>query len=130
MRPSTPERVGVRDHVRGVAVSVVVAAVWVGLATWRPTSTFHFAPLIAAGAWPYLLRRGPLRVAALDAGRAAVAAGVFVAVVGIGLHVAGLLRGPTLWGGGAAVVEVMLAAGVGAATGYRLARCGIPADGQ
>lgn len=121
-----PERVDRRDHGRGAAATAVVIVAWVLLALWRPTSTFHFAPLVAAGAWPFLLRRGPLRVSVIDAGRAAATAGVFVVVVGIGLHLLDLLRGPTLWGSGAAVVEVPLAAVSGAAVAYRYARCGVP----
>jgi len=120
------ERVTRADQVRGAVVTVVVTVAWIGLAVWRPTSTFHFAPLIAAGAWPFLLRRGPLRVAAVDAGRAAAAAGVFVVIVGVGLHLGDLLRGPTLWGSGAALIEVPMAAAAGAFAGYRYARCGVP----
>lgn len=120
------ERVARADQLRGAAATVVVTVVWVSLSLWRPTSTFHFAPLIAAGAWPFLIRRGPLRVAAVDAGRAAAAAGVLVVTVGVGLHLTDLLRGPTLWGSGAALIEVPLAAAAGAFAGYRYARCGVP----
>jgi hypothetical protein len=120
------ERVSNFDHARGAVVTAVATASWVALAVWRPTSTFHFAPLIAAGAWPFLLRRGPLRVAAVDAGRAAAIAGVLVVIVGVGLHLADLLRGPTFWGSGRALVEVPLTAIAGAFAGYRYARCGVP----
>lgn len=129
-RPPDLERVERRDHVRGAAVSIVVIAAWVVLAVWTPTSTYHVAPLIAAGAWAFLLRRGPLRVAAIDAGRSAVAGGVLVVVVGVGLHLAELLRGPTLWGSGPAIAEVPLAALAGAVLGFRYARCGVPASDQ
>lgn len=119
------ERVGPREHRRGAFGSLAVALAWVALAAWRPESTYHLAPLVAAGAWPWLLRRGPLRVAPRDAALGAVAATALTIVVGVGLALVGRLDGPTLWGSGHALVEVVIAAPVGATVGYRYARCGV-----
>jgi hypothetical protein len=123
-----PERVTATDHRRGAAGAAVVASVWTALAIWRPTVTYHVAPLIVAAAWPYLLRRGPLRVANRDAARAA-GAGSLVALVAAGVIVAvDAMRGPTLWGRGHAMAEVVPMALAGAVLGFRLARCGVAAE--
>jgi hypothetical protein len=106
-------------------VTGVVLVAWIGLAAWRPSSTFHLAPTIAAAAWPVLLRRGPVRVAPIDAGRAALVAGILAMAVGGALAAADLLRGPTFWDSRHAIVEVPIAAIVGAYGGYRFARCGV-----
>ena len=101
---------------------------WVALALWRPTVTYHLAPFLVAGAWPFLLRNGPLRVANADALRAAVAGlglAILTALVLVGVDA---MRGPTLWDRGHAIVEVVPIALVGAATGYRIARCGVAVE--
>ena len=95
---------------------------------WRPTVTYHLAPFLVAGAWPFLLRNGPLRVANADALRAAVAGLGLTILTALVLVGADAMRGPTLWDRGHAFVEVVPIALVGAATGYRIARCGVPAD--
>lgn len=127
-----PERVERRMHVLGAAITGLVVVAWVGLAARSPTLTFHFAPLIAAAAWPAALRGGrPLRVAPVDAFRGAVgAAGLTYAAMAV-LLVFDWMRGPTFWDSGPAIVEVVPMVIVGAAAGYRYARCGtpgIPAD--
>lgn len=123
-----PERVGAADHRRGAVGTVVIAAAWITLAVWRPTVTYHLAPFLVAGTWPFLLRNGPLRVANVDALRAAVAGfsvTILTAVVLVGLDA---MRGPTLWDRGHAMLEVVPIAIAGAVTGYRLARCGVAVD--
>ncbi len=122
------ERVGLAEHRRGAFGTGAIAVAWILLALWRPTSTYHLAPFLVAGAWPFLLRRGPLRVANRDALQAAVAALLVTIVVGIGLVIADLMRGPTLWDRGHAMLEVVPIALTGAVTGYRFARCGVAVD--
>lgn len=122
------ERVGLAEHRRGAVGTGAIALAWILLALWRPTSTYHLAPFLIAGAWPFLLRRGPLRVANVDALRAALAAMLVTIVVGIGLVLADLMRGPTLWDRGHAMLEVVPIALIGAVTGYRFARCGVAVD--
>jgi hypothetical protein len=124
--PANPERVSRADLRRGGLWSLAVVIGWIVLASWRSTVTYHLAPVLVAGVWPFQLRRGPLRVAPVDAARAAAAGGSLAVVAGLGLWAAGLLDGPTLWGSGHPALELVLAAAVGAVTGYRYARCGTP----
>ncbi len=114
-------------HLLGAAISGLVALAWIGLAARSPTLTFHFAPLIAAAAWPAALRGGrPLRVAPIDAARgAAGAAGMTFVAMAI-LLAFDWMRGPTFWDSGPAVIEVVPMVLVGAVGGYRYARCGAP----
>ena len=126
--PTDLERVRSADHRRGAIGAGLIAAAWIALALWRPTVTYHLAPFLVAGAWPFLLRDGPLRVANADALRAAVAGlglTILTAFVLVGVDA---MRGPTLWDRGHAFLEVVPIALVGAATGYRIARCGVAAD--
>lgn len=126
-RRADPERVSGREHLRGGAWSVLVAVAWVVLAAWRPTVTFHLAPVFVAAAWPVGLRgAGPLRVAPVDAARGAVAAALIALATTMALYAADLLRGPTLWDSGPVLAEVLPAVAVGAVGGYRYARCGQP----
>jgi hypothetical protein len=119
------ERVGWAEHRRGALATGAVLVAWVALAAWRPTVTYHLAPMLAAGLWPYLLRTGPLRVSWQDSVRAGLAAAVLTIAVGLALTAAGWLRGPTLWGSGHAFVEVPPFALAGAFVGVRRARCGV-----
>ena len=123
-----PERIGPADQRRGALGSVAIGAAWVALGMWRPDVTYHLAPFLVAGAWPLLLRNGPLRVANVDAFRAAVAAFGIAMLAALVLVALDAMRGPTLWDDGHAMIEVVPLAAIGAATGYRLARCGVAVD--
>lgn len=108
----------------GAVASLAVATGWVALAAWRPDTTWHAGPLLVAGAWPWMLAMldetegdetdgaavTPARVV-----RAGVAGLVTAVVVTVALEALDLLRGPTLWGPGNAVVEALLFAVAGAA---------------
>ena len=123
-----PERIGLADHRRGALGTAVISVAWIVLALWRPTVTYHLAPFLVAGAWPFLLRNGPVRVANVDAMRGAVAAFFVAIAAALVLVAADAMRGPTLWDQGHAMIEVVPIAAIGAATGYRLARCGVAVD--
>jgi uncharacterized protein (DUF427 family)/glutaredoxin len=90
---------------------------WIALAVWRPTTTWHLAPLLLAAAAPWVVgqdqragdRRGLPRVAA--AALAGVLVGVLLTVV---LAAAGLLRGPTIPGFSDSRTESLVLAGAGA----------------
>ena len=125
---TNPERVGVAEHRRGAFGSAVVAIAWFGLAIWRPTATFHLAPFVVAGTWAYLLRRGPLRVANLDAARGAAGGFVITIVAAVAIVAIDAMRGPTLWDSGHAMLEVVPVAAAGAVVGYRVARSGVAAE--
>lgn len=125
---ANPERVEMADFRRGALLTGLVAVAWAALALWHPTVTYHLAPFLVAGAWPYFLRNGPLRVANIDAMRAAIAGFGVTMVTALVLVAADAMRGPTLWDTGHAMLEVVPIALVGAATGYRVARCGVALD--
>ena len=123
-----PERVTVAEHRRGASGSAIIAAAWIGLALWRPTVTYHLAPFLVSGTWPYLLRRGPLRVANIDASRGAAGGFLLTVVAAVVIVALDAMRGPTLWDGGHAMLEVVPFAAAGAMLGYRFARCGVAVD--
>ena len=87
--------------------SVAAVAVWIVLAARNPHLTYHFAPLIAAGAWPVAGSRP----------QAAFASGILAIAAAIALARAGSLEGPDLIGGRAAFGGAALFAVVGAAAG-------------
>jgi hypothetical protein len=108
--------------------SLVVSLIWVGLAWRTPTSTFHFAPLIAGVIGPYAAKSrtgvvSPVRAFRLtSAGMAAVAASIaFLAAVD-------RLRGPTFWSADGAAIEAALFGGLGALAGlaYLLIGASVP----
>ena len=127
---STPggSRTGGRAVWAGVGWTAAAAVLWVVLAVWRPTTTWHLAPVLLAAAWAWVIsqdvrsgdRAGAVRVAA-----AALAGFVVTVGVTLGLAGAGLLRGPTLWGSADVVAESLLlgaaAALLGALLGARRA---------
>ncbi len=88
--------------VRSPALWTLAAGlVWVSLAAWRPTTTWHLGPALLAAAAPWVvaqdLRAGDRR--ALPRLAAAAVAGLIVSLLaGGGLAATGLLRGPTLPG--------------------------------
>ncbi len=107
-------------HGRGLSLNATVTTLWVILAVRNPVLTYHFAPLLAALAWPVAVRRSnpqPVNVAGL----AATGSFLLVAVVGIVLAAAGKLDGPTFWNDGPALIEVLLFAAIGAGFGARVA---------
>lgn len=91
--------------------TAAVAVGWVLLAMWRPTTTWHLAPVLLAAAWPWVVgqdvrsgdRRGAVRIAVAGLGGFAVTAGVTLGLAG-----ADLLRGPTFGGFGDVVGESLL----------------------
>lgn len=107
----------VRAHVP-LLTSVTITTVWTGLALRSPTLTYHFAPLLAAAAWPVVARAARGR-ATVAVGLRAAGGGLLVAVLATAeLHSLDALRGPALIGG-SATTEAFLNAAVGAAWGAR-----------
>lgn len=98
--------------VAGLATAVV-AGLWFVLAWRTPTSTFHFAPLIAGGIGPISVRSylaAPTRrVVATILGMCAAIVSAAIA----GLAAFDRLRGPTFWSPEGALTEVVLFAGIG-----------------
>lgn len=120
------ERVDPRAHRRGAALSVVIATAWVGLAVWRPTVTYHLAPPLVAGAWPWTLRTRALRASIVDTRRAAIGATGIALLAAVVILAFDAMRGPTLWDRGHPMIEVGPAAVIGAVIGYRYSRCSPP----
>ncbi|HZD69705.1 MAG TPA: glutaredoxin domain-containing protein [Actinomycetes bacterium] len=106
--------------------SVGLAALWVGLAAWHPTTTYHLGPALAAAAWPRLARwRASRRLEPLAAA-VAVAGGAATALSGLALLVAlHALQGPTLLGRHSPIVEALALLAVGC--GYGLWAASRPA---
>jgi len=45
---------GARPQAGGPGWTAAVGLVWLLLALWRPTTTWHLAPVLLAGAWPWV----------------------------------------------------------------------------
>ncbi len=94
-------------------VAAALAVVWAAAALWRPTATYHLAPILIAGAAPFLSRgsrRAALPMAVIGGGLAIV-----VALLLAGLD---LLQGPSLLPVGGALLEAVVFAGLGAGGGF------------
>jgi len=105
------------SHISGLVWTLVVAVVWSLLVAWRPTTTWHLAPLLMAAAWPWVVGQD-LSASDPTARRGVLMAGVGGLAVGSALTatlaLASRLDGPTWTGSGTPVVEAFLLAGAGA----------------
>lgn len=101
----------------GLVWTLLVAVAWVVLVAWRPTTTWHLAPLLTAGAWPWVVGQDSSandpaarrRILVAGAGGLLAAAGLTTA-----LALAGGLAGPTWTGAGTPVAEAFVLTGLGA----------------
>jgi len=99
-------------------LAVAAAVVWLLLALDRPTSTFHFAPLIVAAAWPVVTRIDTeTRLSTRDAALRAGAGLVLGVAVGIVLAATDSLDGPSLWDDDSAELETFIFTVAGAGFG-------------
>ncbi|GAB3668606.1 hypothetical protein GCM10027596_39590 [Nocardioides korecus] len=115
-----PEASGVRSSRNaGPLWTLAVAVAWVALVAWRPTTTWHLAPLLVAAAWPWVVGQDlcagdpTSRRRVLVAGAGGLAAGIALTAL---LALAGRLQGPTWTGAGTPVGEALLLTGTGALT--------------
>lgn len=103
---------------QGLLWTLVVAAVWALLVVWRPTTTWHLAPLILAAAWPWVVGQDTSSGDASSRRRILLAGirglGAALAITGV-LSAAGRLDGPTWTGSGTTLVEALLLSAGGAA---------------
>ncbi len=101
----------------GLVLTLVVAVVWILLVAWRPTTTWHLAPLLMAAAWPWVVGQDlsasdpTARRGILIAGAGGLAAGSALTAI---LALAGRLDGPTWTGAGTPVGEAFLLTAAGA----------------
>lgn len=121
----TPPGGGLRPGASGVRSSrsagplwtLAVAVAWVVLVAWRPTTTWHLAPLLVAAAWPWVVGQD-LRASDPTARRRVLVAGAEGLGAGIALTamlaLAGRLQGPTWTGAGTPVGEAVVLTGTGA----------------
>jgi glutaredoxin-like protein len=106
-------------------VSAVAATVWFLLATGHPTTTYHFAPLLVAAAWPITHRWRSREALAPFTVLATAAGGIGVASATTALLAARhALAGPTVTGSANAVVETFSAIAAGAVVGGVMAAVG------
>ena len=96
-----------REQFLAALWTIGALAVWAFLASRNPELTYHFAPLVAAAAWPVAGSRPD----------SAVVSGTLTLATSFGLAAAGSMDGPDLVGGHAALAEAVLFAVVGAAGG-------------
>lgn len=119
---TSPAASQTRAVVEGFAVSAMIALVWFGLAALNPTTTYHFAPLLAAVAASAFarFRRG----SALSIGAAAVsifAGGTVAGVAAVGIATLGWMTGPTFFAGVSAPQEAIAAIVIGCGLGAAVA---------
>lgn len=100
----------------GVGVAVGLALVWLIAAALRPTSTFHLAPILVAGAAP-VLARGSADVPKRALVIATLIGAAVAAVAALLLAAFDLLRGPTLLPYGGAFAEAITFILLGAVAG-------------
>lgn len=115
-----------RTHAFGLLATSGTLAIWTVLAVRSPDLTYHFAPLIAAGLWPGVTRRGDVPTIRMSV-VAALGAFFLVMVVSLILAAGGYLEGPTFWNAGPALTEAILFAALGAGLGTLIARRPAPA---
>ena len=98
--------------------TLAATALWVLLAAWRPTTTWHLGPVFVAAAAPWVVGQdlhGGNRRAATRLGVAAGAGFLVAAAATWVLAAAGLLVGPTLPGFSRPWLESLVLAAFGAA---------------
>jgi hypothetical protein len=98
---------------------LAVTAVWAALASSSPTRTYHFAPLLAALAWPVLARAGSGRRSAQESLGPVVGGFVGPGAAAVALALTDALEGPELFGG-SALGEALILIAVGALWGLRI----------
>lgn len=105
------------------AASAAMSVLWLLMATAHPTTTYHFAPFVAAAAWPVLRRlRVGARLSAVPAGVAVAGAAAFAVLTTMVLAVQGALHGPTLLDTHGAEIEALTGVALGAGAGTLVAR--------
>lgn len=98
----------------GAVWAVGLAAIWVLLSVLQATTTWHLAPVLIAGVWPWMTARD-LRAAGGSGAVGLILAGVGAFAVSAAataaLSRADLLRGPTILGFPSPTVESLVLAG-------------------
>ncbi len=98
----------------GLTLATLLAMVWAVAAAIRPTSTFHLAPILIAGAAPVAVRQVRIKGKFL----AAALGGAISLTTATVLSAAGMLQGPSLLPAGGAFAEAVVFTAMGAAGGF------------
>ena len=122
-RASSTAPVGLhRELLVGVVATAAVSALWILLVVLRPGTTFHFAPLIAAGVAPTSARMAAReRLARREAAIVSIVGTAVVLAVTTALVATGRLSGPTLWAPLSTPTETIVLAALGGSWGWRAA---------
>jgi len=100
----------------GLLWTAVVTLVWMVLAVWRPSTTWHLAPLLIAAAWPWVVGQDQSPGDRSSRRRVVAAGGAGFATAALttaALAATGHLQGPTWTGSGSPMVEALLLAATG-----------------
>ena len=104
------------------AASLAAALLWVALAWRTPSSTYHFAPLIVAAAWPWVARSSGSTDETQRRWLPVVGGAAIALAAGAVLLLANRLDGPTLWSEARqpnqVVIEIVGATAFGALIGF------------
>ncbi|MCP4304500.1 MAG: hypothetical protein GY788_06405 [bacterium] len=98
----------------GLLTGALLAVVWVVAALAQPTSTYHLAPILIAGAVPVIARQ---KRSATPLLLAAASGGLIAATASVALAAFDLMRGPTLLPYGGAFAEALTFTVAGVAIG-------------
>lgn len=96
--------------------TAAVAATWLALALWRPSTTWHLAPLLLAAAWPWVVGQDQSHGDLASRRKVAAAGGAGLAIAALttaALAATGHMEGPTWTGSGSPVVEALVLAAAG-----------------
>ena len=109
----------------GLSLATLLAIVWAVAAAIRPTSTFHLAPILIAGAAPIAVRHVRIK----DNVLAAALGGAISLAIATVLSAAGMLQGPSLLPAGGAFAEAVVFTAIGAAGGVVASALGAVSEG-
>lgn len=103
-----------RASLEAVAVSGAVALGWALMASTHPTTTYHFAPVVAVAVLTFYVRARTEQSVPFRIGLSLSAAGALIALITTAvIENLDALQGPTLWGPGSALAETLLAIAAG-----------------
>lgn len=107
----------------GPIASVIVALVWVALASRRPSAHYHFAPLLVTVAWPYGHRWSVDRPLTTGETATSIGGGALVTMAtALGLAATDRLEGVTFWHSDGVLWEVAAMIGLGVLWSFWIAR--------
>lgn len=113
-RPRAHSHSARRVSLEAVAVSGIVALGWALMASTHPTTTYHFAPVVAVAVLAFYVRARTELPVALRSGLRLSAGGVLIALITTAVvENLDALQGPTLWGPGSALAETLIAIAAG-----------------